>query len=129
MRCNFQHGITVSRYQLESVPTPPASYRSESLYVIVRSSCGALIGLQFVVLTLVAESRAVRIESPALSAFTTSTVSQSERSRVEGARIARGNWTIARSALTFVRLWRRQLRSDQRRSAPQGHPSDSFPHG
>ena len=46
----------------------------ENFYVIVGSSSGALIGLQFVVVTLVAESRTVRIESPASSAFAPSTV-------------------------------------------------------
>jgi hypothetical protein len=40
----------------------------ESFYVIVGSSGGALIGLQFVVMTLIAESR-IRTQSGGLSAF------------------------------------------------------------
>lgn len=46
----------------------------ENLYVIMGSSSAALIGLQFVVLTLIAEHRTLRIEAGALSAFATSTV-------------------------------------------------------
>jgi hypothetical protein len=41
----------------------------ESFYVIVGSSAGALTGLQFVVLTLITESEAVRGSSDTLSAF------------------------------------------------------------
>jgi len=46
----------------------------ESFYVIVGSSGGALIGLQFVVLTLIADNRALRSQVGALSAFGTPTV-------------------------------------------------------
>src|SRR5689334_25125199 len=45
----------------------------ESFYVIVGSSGGALIGLQFVVITLIAENRNVT-SSGALAAFGTPTV-------------------------------------------------------
>jgi hypothetical protein len=53
----------------------PASVISawESFYVIVGSSAGALIGLQFVVITLIAASR-YRTSVAALSAFGTPTV-------------------------------------------------------
>ena len=50
----------------------PSSW--ESFYVILGSSSAALIGLQFVVITLIAERRAHRTESHALSAFATPTV-------------------------------------------------------
>jgi hypothetical protein len=46
----------------------------ESFYVIVGSSAGALIGLQFVVLTLIAESRVIRGEAQAGGAFASPTV-------------------------------------------------------
>ncbi len=45
----------------------------ESFYVIVGSSAGALIGLQFVVITLIAESR-MRSTGHELAAFGTPTV-------------------------------------------------------
>ena len=45
----------------------------ESFYVIVGSSGGALIGLQFVVITLIADSR-LRTQTGGLSAFGTPTV-------------------------------------------------------
>ena len=45
----------------------------ESFYVIVGSSGGALIGLQFVVMTLIADSR-IRAQSGALSAFGAPTI-------------------------------------------------------
>ena len=45
----------------------------ESFYVIVGSSAGALIGLQFVVVTIIAESR-VRSSGHELAAFGTPTV-------------------------------------------------------
>jgi len=48
----------------------PFTTRSwESFYVIVGSSAGALTGLQFVVLTLIAEGGAIRGTSATLSAF------------------------------------------------------------
>jgi hypothetical protein len=53
-------GETAEPMTCGSNPTPSTW---ESLYVIVGSFCAALMGLQFVVRTLVAESRAVRIES------------------------------------------------------------------
>jgi hypothetical protein len=46
----------------------------ESFYVIVGSSAGALIGLQFVVLTLIAESPIVKDMKRASSAFATPTI-------------------------------------------------------
>src|SRR5258708_24725401 len=54
----------------------PASLFSawESYYVIVGSSSGALIGLQFVVMTLIAESGPTRSRGEAVSAFSTPTV-------------------------------------------------------
>ena len=45
----------------------------ESFYVIVGSSGGALIGLQFVVMTLVGESR-MRTQTAGLAAFSTPTI-------------------------------------------------------
>jgi len=45
----------------------------ESFYVIVGSSAGALIGLQFVVMTLVADS-GLRTQTGGLSAFSTPTI-------------------------------------------------------
>ena len=45
----------------------------ESFYVIVGSSGGALIGLQFVVMTLVGESR-LRTQTAGLAAFSTPTI-------------------------------------------------------
>ena len=50
----------------------PSSW--ESFYVILGSSSAALIGLQFVVITLIAERRAHRAEPHTLSAFATPTV-------------------------------------------------------
>src|SRR3977135_1131896 len=46
----------------------------ENFYVIVGSSAGALIGLQFVVLTLIADLPARRGEAPAGGAVSTSSV-------------------------------------------------------
>src|SRR3954471_11483351 len=46
----------------------------ENFYVIVGSSAGALIGLQFVVLTLIAGRPAVRGEAQAGAAFSTPSV-------------------------------------------------------
>jgi len=46
----------------------------ESFYVIVGSSGGALIGLQFVVITLIADNRLISSQGAALSAFGTPTV-------------------------------------------------------
>jgi hypothetical protein len=46
----------------------------ENFYVIVGSSAGALIGLQFVVLTLIAENAMVRDVERASSAFSTPTI-------------------------------------------------------
>ena len=46
----------------------------ESFYVIVGSSGGALIGLQFVVITLIADNRILASQGAALSAFGTPTV-------------------------------------------------------
>lgn len=46
----------------------------ENFYVIVGSSAGALIGLQFVVITLIAEFPAVRDAERASSAFATPTI-------------------------------------------------------
>lgn len=46
----------------------------ESFYVIVGSSGGALIGLQFVVITLIAERPRVRDDVRANKAFTTPSV-------------------------------------------------------
>src|SRR5262249_49968955 len=49
--------------------TPSALLAWESFYVIVGSTAGALTGLQFVVLTLVAESGRVRTRGETMSAF------------------------------------------------------------
>src|SRR5262245_61020040 len=49
--------------------TVPLLQEWESFYVIVGSSAGALTGLQFVVLTLITESGAIRGSSDTLSAF------------------------------------------------------------
>ena len=49
----------------------PAFSEWESFYVIVGSSAGALIGLQFVVITLIADLPAVRDMKRASSAFST----------------------------------------------------------
>jgi hypothetical protein len=49
--------------------TVPLLQEWESFYVIVGSSAGALTGLQFVVLTLITESGAIRGSSETLSAF------------------------------------------------------------
>ena len=46
----------------------------ENFYVIVGSSAGALIGLQFVVITLIAEIPVVRDVERASSAFATPTI-------------------------------------------------------
>ena len=46
----------------------------ESFYVIVGSSAGALIGLQFVVMTLLAETRVTRKDAEASGAFATPSV-------------------------------------------------------
>src|SRR3954451_18445547 len=46
----------------------------ESFYVIVGSSAGALIGLQFVAITLIAEMPAVRGQEQAGAAFATPTI-------------------------------------------------------
>jgi hypothetical protein len=46
----------------------------ESFYVIVGSSGGALIGLQFVVITLIADNRVLASQGAAVSAFGTPTV-------------------------------------------------------
>src|SRR2546427_4071904 len=46
----------------------------ESFYVIVGSSAGALIGLQFVVMTLIADSPIVRDVERASNAFATPTI-------------------------------------------------------
>jgi len=46
----------------------------QNFYVIVGSSAGALIGLQFVVLTLIADMQADRDVSPAGHAFSTPTI-------------------------------------------------------
>jgi len=46
----------------------------ENFYVIVGSSAGALVGLQFVVLTLVAERIQNGVEATALETFTTPTI-------------------------------------------------------
>src|SRR5438309_11768840 len=46
----------------------------ENFYVIVGSSAGALIGLQFVVITLIAEMPSVRDVERASSAFATPTI-------------------------------------------------------
>ena len=47
----------------------------ESFYVIVGSSAGALIGLQFVVITLIAERRD-HLDTGTISAFGTPTVTK-----------------------------------------------------
>jgi hypothetical protein len=52
----------------------PALSEWESFYVIVGSSAGALIGLQFVVITLINESPAVKDLQRASSAFITPTI-------------------------------------------------------
>jgi ABC-type transport system involved in multi-copper enzyme maturation permease subunit len=52
----------------------PALTGWENFYVIVGSSAGALIGLQFVVLTLIAETPIVRDVERASSAFGTPTI-------------------------------------------------------
>lgn len=52
----------------------PALTEWESFYVIVGSSAGALIGLQFVVITLIAEIPIVRDVERASSAFATPTI-------------------------------------------------------
>jgi hypothetical protein len=52
----------------------PALAGWENFYVIVGSSAGALIGLQFVVITLVAEIPIIRDVERAGSAFSTPTV-------------------------------------------------------
>lgn len=52
----------------------PAFTEWESFYVIVGSSAGALIGLQFVVITLIAEVPIVRDVKRASSAFGTPTI-------------------------------------------------------
>jgi hypothetical protein len=59
---------------MESTPSPLNAW--ESFYVIVGSSAAALTGLQFVVITLIAESRERRQQaaSGAISAFGTPTV-------------------------------------------------------
>src|SRR6185503_997197 len=49
--------------------TPFSLKAWESFYVIVGSSAGALTGLQFVVLTLIAESGAIRGRRESISAF------------------------------------------------------------
>jgi hypothetical protein len=46
----------------------------ESFYVVVGSSAGALIGLQFVAITLIAETPAVRGQEQAGAAFATPTI-------------------------------------------------------
>ena len=46
----------------------------ENFYVIVGSSAGALIGLQFVVITLIADMPAVRGDAQASAAFATPSV-------------------------------------------------------
>ncbi len=57
---------------IEASTLTPSSW--ESFYVILGSSSAALIGLQFVVITLVAERRAHQAEPYTLSAFATPTV-------------------------------------------------------
>ena len=52
----------------------PALTGWENFYVIVGSSAGALIGLQFVVITLIAEIPIVRDVERASSAFATPTI-------------------------------------------------------
>ena len=52
----------------------PALSEWESFYVIVGSSAGALIGLQFVVITLISESPLVKDMQRASSAFLTPTI-------------------------------------------------------
>lgn len=52
----------------------PALSGWENFYVIVGSSAGALIGLQFVVMTLIAENPIVRDVERASSAFATPTI-------------------------------------------------------
>jgi hypothetical protein len=52
----------------------PAFTEWESFYVIVGSSAGALIGLQFVVITLIAESPVVKDVERASHAFATPTI-------------------------------------------------------
>jgi len=54
--------------------TPSVLQAWESFYVIVGSTAGALTGLQFVVLTLVAESGKVRTRGESISAFGTPNV-------------------------------------------------------
>jgi hypothetical protein len=46
----------------------------ESFYVIVGASAGALIGLQFVVITLIADSRSIKDDALASNAFSTPSV-------------------------------------------------------
>jgi len=46
----------------------------ENFYIIIGSSAGALIGLQFVVITLMADMPAVQNDEPATGAFTTPSV-------------------------------------------------------
>ena len=57
---------------IEAATLTPSNW--ESFYVILGSSSAALIGLQFVVITLVAERRAHQAEHYTLSAFATPTV-------------------------------------------------------
>jgi hypothetical protein len=57
---------------IEAATLTPSNW--ESFYVILGSSSAALIGLQFVVITLVAERRAHQAEHYRLSAFATPTV-------------------------------------------------------
>jgi hypothetical protein len=52
---------------VETAPLTPQAW--ESFYVIVGSSAGALIGLQFVVLTLITEAGMIRGSAETLSAF------------------------------------------------------------
>ena len=56
----------------EAVASPLKAW--ESFYVIVGSSAGALTGLQFVVLTLIAETGAIRGRKESISAFGTPNV-------------------------------------------------------
>src|SRR5690349_10192388 len=46
----------------------------QNFYVIVGSSAGALIGLQFVVLSLITETRTARVDAQAGGAFATPTI-------------------------------------------------------
>ncbi len=50
----------------------------ENFYVIVGSSAGALIGLQFVVMTLITNMPMVRVEAETSHAFATPTILISE---------------------------------------------------